>query len=76
MKIVDDATREIRRRERFAFGANWADFLSGIEARQIEESKDALRQMLGQLTWRAARSSMRVVAAGSIPWQHGHWGPM
>jgi 2-polyprenyl-6-hydroxyphenyl methylase/3-demethylubiquinone-9 3-methyltransferase len=47
MNTGDDAVGDVRRRERFPFGANWADFLDGVEVRQIEESKYALQQMLG-----------------------------
>ncbi len=46
--IVDkDANSDIQQRTRFPFGANWAEFLEGIEHHKIEEAKEALRQMLG-----------------------------
>ena len=40
---------------RFAFGANWASFLDGIEEGQIQEAKSALQQMLRMSDLRGRR---------------------
>ena len=46
MKAANSAV-EVSRGERFPFGANWAAFLTQLDERDIEDSKVALRQMLG-----------------------------
>lgn len=38
---------EVARGERFAFGENWARFLSSLNDERIEEAKSSLRRMLG-----------------------------
>ncbi len=44
--MASDAPQEINAGERFAFGANWAAFLSVISSERIEAAKAALGQLL------------------------------
>ncbi len=38
---------ELRKKERFAFGANWARFLANLDTVRIAKAKQSLRDMLG-----------------------------
>src|SRR5438105_623425 len=39
---------EIRRRERFAFGANWSRFLAHLTPQRVDDAVSSLRDMLGR----------------------------
>jgi SAM-dependent methyltransferase len=47
---MSDYAVEVERGERFAFGANWARFLSSLNEARIEEARTSLRTMLGVQT--------------------------
>jgi 2-polyprenyl-3-methyl-5-hydroxy-6-metoxy-1,4-benzoquinol methylase len=43
-----NAAQEIKEGSRFAFGANWAEYLSSLNQERVEQAKQSVQRLLGQ----------------------------